>query len=188
MNVYDFDKTIFDGDSTVLFVLYLLKKQPHIARAVPGILGNGLLFLARMLGKQAFKERLFVAVFTRVSDIDAHLHAFWDLNEGKIKRWYARTRREDDVVITASPVGIVRPMCERLGIRHVLGSPVDLYTGRYSGPNCHGEEKVLRFRAAFPGETVDDFYSDSHADDPMARIAKRAIWVRGEELSPWVMR
>ena len=63
--------------------------------------------------------------------------------------------------------------------------PVDLHTGRYLGPNCHGEEKVRRFREAFPGAQVDTFYSDSHSDDPMARIARKAVLVRGEKLLPW---
>ena len=35
VNVYDFDKTIFDGDSTQKFYLYLLKKQPQIAIYLP---------------------------------------------------------------------------------------------------------------------------------------------------------
>ena len=58
-------------------------------------------------------------------------------------------------------------------------------TGIYSGNNCHGEEKVARFNAAFPGAEIDNFYSDSHSDDPMARVAKRSFMVKGENLSEW---
>ena len=35
---------------------------------------------------------------------------------------------------------------------------------------------------------IEDFYSDSHSDDPMAGIAKRAFMVRGEKLSEWKMK
>ena len=188
MNVYDFDKTIFDGDSTYLFLRHLMTKKPALALRAPLLLGNGLLFAAGIRKKQAFKERLFRTVFPPVGDAYALLPAFWDEYEGRIKGFYQNLQRPDDVVITASPADIVRPMCARLGIKTVLGSPVDLRTGRYSGQNCHGEEKVRRFREMFPTDEVDDFYSDSHDDDPMARIARRAFFVSGDEIEPWEFR
>lgn len=187
MNVYDFDQTIFDGDSTVLFIRYLLKKKPGLALRAPLVLGNGLLFLSRIRDKKTFKERLFHAVFSPV-DAPALLNPFWDEYQGRIKKFYLEIQKPDDVVITASPVEVVRPMCQRLGIKTVLGSPVDLRTGRYAGNNCHGAEKVRRFRETFPAAPVDDFYSDSHADEPMARVARRAFMVRGENVEPWKFR
>jgi phosphoserine phosphatase len=187
MNVYDFDRTIFDGDSTVLFIRYLLRQRPALALRAPALLGNGLLFVTGFQKKQVFKERLFRSVFAPV-DAHALLTPFWDAHENRIKEFYRKIQRPDDVVITASPADIVRPMCERLGIKTVLGSPVDLKTGRYSGNNCHGAEKVRRFNETFPAARVDDFYSDSHSDDPMARVARRAFFVRGEAVEPWGFR
>ena len=102
-----------------------------------------------------------------------------------MKPFYAKTRRPDDVVISASPEFLIAPACARLGVACVMGSPVDRRTGAFHGPNCHGEEKVRRFRAAFPDGQIDDFYSDSHSDYPLARIARRAILVRGDRLEPW---
>ena len=81
--------------------------------------------------------------------------------------------------------GIAKTTCAKLGIEHVLGSPVDKYTGRFSGPNCHGAEKVRRFHAAFPGGEIDEFYSDSYSDQPLADLAKRAFLVRGDAVLAW---
>ena len=134
--------------------------------------------------KQAFKQRL-LSFLRRIDDVDGAVARFWEENCCRVKPFYAETHRPDDVVISASPEDLVRPACQALGIVHVMGSPVDLHTGRYLGPNCHGEEKVRRFREAFPGAQVDTFYSDSHSDDPMARIARKAVLVRGEKLLPW---
>ena len=89
------------------------------------------------------------------------------------------------MVISASPEFLIRPACAALGIERVLGSPVDKRTGRFSGPNCHGAEKVKRFRAAFPGGEIDEFFSDSYSDQPLADLAKRAFLVRGNALLPW---
>ena len=188
MNVFDFDKTIFDGDSTQKFLVYLIKKYPRLLLKMPGFGVNALLFGLKIRKKQAFKQRMFRAFFSGIPDIYACLDDFWDKNMSGVKKWYAKVQREDDVVITASPVDIVRPCCERLGIKYVMGSPVDMKTGLYTGPNCHGEEKIVRFEAAFPGAAVEEFYSDSHSDDPMARIARKAIMIRGEQLLPWTFK
>ena len=44
---------------------------------------------------------------------------------------------------------------------------------------------MRRFRQAYPDAEIDAFYSDSHSDDPLARIARRAVMVRGDRLLPW---
>lgn len=188
MNVFDFDKTIYDGDSTQRFIVFLVRRYPRLLLKLPGFAVNALLFGLKLRRKQDFKERMFAAFFSGVPDIHARLREFWDENMGGVKKWYAAVQRPDDLVITASPVDIVRPCCERLGIKRVMGSPVDMTTGRYFGPNCHGEEKVRRFGMEFPGETVEEFYSDSHSDDPMARIAQKAVMIKGERLVPWTFR
>ena len=185
MNVYDFDKTLFRGDSTRCFLLFLIRRHPSLLLRVPGFLGNAALFLTGKREKQDFKQRMFRAFFGHVPNIKAELELFWDRSWRNTYRWYETTRKPDDLVISASPEALVAPCCRRMGISRVMGSPVNLTTGVYEGPNCHGEEKVRRFREAFPGETVEDFYSDSHSDDPMAAVAKRAFLVQGEQLLPW---
>lgn len=185
MNVYDFDKTIYRGDSTMRFIFHLLRSQPALLRFVPAFSINALLFITGRRKKQDFKQRMFRAFFGHAHDIHGELERFWDINMHRVFNWYKRNQLPDDVIISASPVDIVRPCCERLGIKHIMGSPVELTTGVYTGPNCHGEEKVVRFNAAFPGAHIENFYSDSHSDDPMARVAGRSFMVKGETLTPW---
>ncbi|MBQ3424404.1 MAG: haloacid dehalogenase-like hydrolase [Clostridia bacterium] len=184
MNVYDFDNTLLRGDSSARFFAWCLRHRPGMWRDVPAQALNGLLFALGIRKKQAFKQRLF-HFLTLVGDVDRAVEAFWEENFPRVKAWYPPLHRSDDVVISASPEFLIRPACARLGIRHVIGSPVDKATGHFLGPNCHGEEKVSRFRARFPGASIDDFYSDSHSDDPLARLARRAFLVRGEKLLPW---
>ena len=66
-----------------------------------------------------------------------------------------------------------------------MASRVDIRTGVYDGLNCHGEEKVRRFREAFPDGVIDSFYSDSYSDDPLTKLASEAWLVKGDELKPW---
>ena len=184
MNVYDFDNTILRGDSTARFFAYCLAHYPKMWLDVPAQAVNGLLFVLKIRKKQAFKQRM-LGFLKHIGDVDAAVEVFWQKNFCRVKPFYAQTRRDDDVVISASPEFLIRPACERLQVSCIMGSPVDKRTGLFSGPNCHGAEKVRRFREVFPDAQIQDFYSDSHSDDPLAHIALRAYYVKDERLLPW---
>ena len=184
MNVYDFDNTILKGDSTVLFFGYCLVHHPRMWLDVPGQIVNALLFVAKRKEKQAFKERMF-RFLQYIGDVDEALEAFWTANMRRVKHWYREAHKPDDVVISASPEFLVRPACEKLGIIYIMGSPVDKNTGKYFGQNCHGAEKVVRFRQAFPEGHINDFFSDSYSDTPLAELAEHAWMVKDNDLLPW---
>ena len=40
------------------------------------------------------------------------------------------------------------------------------------------------FRERYGGE-IDEFYSDSHSDDPLAKISKKAFLVKGDRILDW---
>ena len=182
MNAYDFDKTIFRGDSSARFYVYCLVRTPKMLRRLPRLLWEAATLLKR--DKQRFKQNTF-GFLNDLKAPETMVEAFWDKNIGRIKDFYPAQKRPDDIIISASPEFLIKPVMARLGINNVLASPVDIHTGSYSGNNCHGEEKVRRLHASFPGAVIDEFYSDSHSDDPMARIAKRAVMVKGERLEEW---
>ncbi|MBO4406958.1 MAG: HAD-IB family phosphatase [Clostridia bacterium] len=187
MNVYDFDGTLYAGDSTVDFILFLLRRHPATLSRLPAAAAA---WIAVTRGKKtltAFKETAY-RIFSDVPDVLSEAELFWKKKARKLKKWYRSRAREGDLVISASPEFVVAPACERLGIRRVMASRVDPATGRFDGVNCRGEEKIRRFREIFPDERVEDFYSDSHNDDPMARIASRAFFVKGEKIAPWRFR
>lgn len=184
MNVYDFDKTIYDGDSTTDFIFWCIRKKPTIAVALlPGVVAFGG-YAAKICGKTYFKEK-FYRFLNKLPDAKKYVEEFWDEHIENIQDWYLLRQKEDDVIISASPEFLVVPACERLKIKHIMASRVDIDTGMYLGINCHGEEKVRRFKKAFPEGTIDEFYSDSFSDAPLANLARRAYLVKGENLFPW---
>ncbi len=184
MNVYDFDKTIYDGDSTADFILWCFRKKPWLMVSfLPGIAAFGG-YLVKLCSKTYFKEK-FYRFLLGVPNVDLWVEEFWKEHLEKIQEWYLLRQREDDVIISASPTFLLKPACDMLKIRHLLASRVDKDTGFYLGINCHGIEKVRRFYNAFPGGEIEEFYSDSLSDAPLANLAKRAFLVKGEELFPW---
>jgi len=186
MNVYDFDKTIYDGDSTFDFLMFCAKKNKAVRKMLPGIALRGVLFLLGIIKKQDFKEKMFS--FLTVIDVDKEVKKFWRLNIGNVKIWYAMQQKEDDMVISASPEFLVQGAMNLLNIKYMMASPVDKNTGKYYGKNCHGEEKVARLRERYPDAVIDEFYSDSYSDSPLARLAKKAYLVKGDKLLPWSRR
>ena len=64
----------------------------------------------------------------------------------------------------------------------LIASGIDPATGLFEGANCRGEEKVRRFREQYPEGVIDEFYTDSKADLPLARIARKAFAVDGEKV------
>ena len=133
--------------------------------------------------KTQFKEVMYR--FLRYCDTEKDVADYWNVNIKKIKRYYLKQQRPDDVVVSASSYFLLKPICERLGIKHLIASNVDPSTGKYIGENCHGKEKVRRFREEFGEAQIDAFYSDSHSDDPMAETAKKAFLIKGEEILDW---
>ena len=111
-------------------------------------------------------------------DIDADLRLYWDEHESWVCPWYLKQQRPDDLVISASPEFVVKPMTDRLGIR-LIATSMDKHTAKIDGLNCHGEEKVRRFYKEFPEDTVvENFYSDSLTDTPLAKLADKAYLIR----------
>lgn len=184
MNIYDFDETIYDSDSTRDFYFYSLKKHPAMLLSVPGMLWAFFLYILGVKTKTQFKEKMY-RFLTYIPDIDSEINLFWDKNERKVKKWYKDRQKEDDIIISASPEFLLEPVCKRLGIKHLIASRVDKHTGKYTGENCWGEEKVKRLNAELPDAVCAEFYSDSLSDEPLARLADKAAIIKGEELIAW---
>ncbi len=184
MNTYDFDKTIYKSDSSTDFLIYCLFKHPKAFSRIPSIITGGVKYFIFKRGrKEDFKEKAFSIV--KYCDIDKDVADFWQKNKSKIKKFYLEQKREDDVIISASPRFLLEPICTELKIKNLICTEVDKNTGKFLSLNCWGKEKVVRFKMKFKNADVHKFYSDSFSDTPMAELADTAFLVKGEKLLPW---
>lgn len=184
MNVYDFDGTIYDGDSTVDFFLFALKWKPSLVRYIPKQVMGFFFYGLRRMGKTELKERFFC--FLSGIDVGRVIEGFWNQNSRKIYQWYLEQQSPDDVIISASPEFLLKPICQRLGIRYLIASKVDEHSGCFISENCHGQEKVRRLTDEYGIVHIDHFYSDSHSDLPLAQIAEQAFLVKKGTIIKWV--
>ncbi len=183
MNVYDFDKTIYAGDSTAHFYLFSLRRHPSIIKYSPSLLKAVLKFYLFKKGTKTDMKEIMFRFLLKINP-EKDIKDFWDTHEKNIKGWYLEQKKDDDIIISASPEFLLKPICERLKIKNLTASRVDVHTGKYSGINCHGKEKVRLFYELYGGE-IDEFYSDSHSDDPLAEISKKAFIVKGNRIENW---
>ncbi len=184
MNVYDWDNTIYRGDSTAGFIRYCFVKRPKCLLSLPRTAVCGLLYVLHLMPKKTFKQNMY-HMFTYISDMESLVEEFTGSHMDHVKQWYLQQQRQDDMVISASPEFLIGSFCRRLNIRYMMASVVDINTGIYTGENCHGREKVNRLRETYPGAMIDEFYSDSRSDAPLALEAKKAFIVKGDERKPW---
>ena len=183
MNVYDFDGTIYNGDSTVDFFLFALKRKPSLLLNVPRQATGFLLYGLKRIDKTQLKEYFFS--FLSGINTDELLDSFWEHHHHKIFPWYQAKQEGDDIIISASPEFLLKPICQKLGINHLIASRVDPKSGKFLGENCRGEEKVKRLAAEYNVIHIDKFYSDSKSDLPLAQIADQAFLVKDGTLTQW---
>ncbi len=183
MNVYDFDNTIYNGDSTLDFYFFCLKRNWHLIKYFPGQLLALFLYKLGRINKNEFKERFYI--FLRgIFDIDKEVEVFWLKNKYKIKSWYLENKGNDDLIISASPEFLLKPLEKILGIK-IIGSLVDKNSGKLISSNCFGIEKIRRYKEKFEDIQINRFYSDSFSDEPMALFSKESFLVKGNIVMPW---
>lgn len=173
MNVYDFDKTICYKDSTFAFWCFCLKKKPWIIVFLPIQMFSLLLHRLGLTNKPNGWW-----MYLRFMDVnDAMIQQFANKHEKYICEWYLQQKQSDDVIVSASADFIIQEMCKRLGVSCVA-SQVDIETGRYSQPACHGKEKVRQFRAVYPSAIVHKSYGNAESDQYIMNEGQHAYLVK----------
>lgn len=184
MNVYDFDKTIYKNDSTLCFYFFCLKRYPRIIRYIPKQIVALISYIIKNETKEKFKEN-FLGFIRYIPDIKKATDDFWNVEENNLSEWYKKNRQDSDIIISASPDFLVRAAMERLNINNVIATIVDEETGQFLTQNCYGQEKANRFRAEYPNEKIEEFYSDSYSDKPLADISQTAYLVQRQRILKW---
>lgn len=172
MNVYDFDETIYPSDCSIGFCIWCINRHPKLwITFFPKALTY---LIQRKRGKitEATLQRKFFRYLTLVDDFDVQIEKYWDKNEKKIVPWYLAQKKPDDLIISASPSCIIEPIAKRLGV-HFMATEYDREYGVYLNNMMYAKEKARYiYDHGFP--VIENFYSDSLADTPLAMSAEKA--------------
>ena len=183
INVYDFDGTIYNGDSSIDFYLYCLKRKPSIVLLLPIQVFGILMCKLKLKNKEYAKEKFF-CFLKKIKNIDDYVNDFWKKNDCKIKEWYLNQKDKSDVIISASPEFLLKSLKKKLGIDRVIASKVNKKTGVFESKNCYGEEKISRYEIETKKKNnIKCFFSDSiRADRPMMEYSMNSYLVDGDNI------
>ncbi len=182
MNIYDFDDTIYDGDSSIDFFKFCLERNKKNYARLLMIGCCYLLYMFKFITKEQLKSKFF-GIVSNFEDIDKEVDIFWEKNEIKIKEFYLEKRKSTDIIISASPDFLLVPIASKLGF-NLIATKVDKKTGVLLGHNCYGKEKVKRL-SEMGISSCDKFYSDSLSDYPVSQLADKAFIVKRDEILDW---
>lgn len=181
---FDFDGTLTIRDSFTAFLrwragaggwaLGLVKMAPAVA-AYARDRDRGRI-------KAASVKEFLKGVSRAELEADAETFAgeVWDrfMRPDALKVWNDWGKRgAHRVIVTASPETTVAPFARRLGAEGLLGTHLafdsaDRITGAFDTPNCRGEEKVRRLRAAYGDDVhLTAAYGDTSGDTEMIAAA-----------------
>ena len=187
MNVYDFDNTIYDGESVFDFYMFCVKSQPRLAKYMFVVLKCFIKYkLCRMTVDEFIEksEKYALTLLSELEDLDGKIDKFWKKNAHKIKPFYDKLHRPDDIVISASFDFLIKDICRKHGITNLVTSEIDRNTGDLL-QLCYRKNKTELFKHKFGDVSIDNFYTDSKNDIPMMKLAKNTFLVKGNKIKPY---
>lgn len=185
MNIYDFDGTIYHPDASIDFAFWCMNRHPTMyITFFPKALAGLIRYKRGKLPRYLMMRRFF-SFLTKIDDFDIQIERFWDRNERKISAWYLAQKRPDDLIISSAPTCILAPIARRLGVR-LVATEYDREYGVFLNNLMAAKEKARYIiDQGFP--VIDNFYSDSLADTPLAMCAEKAHLVvdKAQRVTDW---
>lgn len=179
--LYDFDGTIYDGDSSVDFFKFCLKKDKRMYKMIFPIIFKYLKYKSKYLTLTELKEYIFS--FLKYFDNREQLvKEFWQTHNKQIKNFYLAKKHDQDIIISASPAFLLSPICNELKVKDLIASDVDINNGHFNKLNNRGEEKVKMLQKKYPNAEIMTMYSDSMHDKPLLDLAHKSYFVKGDKI------
>ena len=172
MNVYDFDGTIFPGDCSIGFAVWCMNRHPKLwFTYFPRIAWAFVQYKRGKIPNYKLQSVMF-SYLTKVDDFDVQIERYWDKNEKKVAPWYLAQKRPDDLIISASPLCIIERIAGRLGV-NCVATEYDREFGVLLNNLMYATEKSMyMIERGLP--QIENFYSDSLADTPLALCSDHA--------------
>ena len=189
--IFDFDGTLTTKDTLLEFIKFACGKR---AFYIGFFLYSPLLILMKLglypnwKAKQKvfswfFKGMPYITFAKYGEDFAEVIKTIIKETTIDILRKY-QSEEADIYVMSASVEEWVRPFCIQLGVKDVIATKIEtdskgMLTGRFSSPNCYGEEKVRRFLEIEPSRSEYHLYAygDSRGDKEIISFADNGFYV-----------
>ncbi len=184
MKVFDFDNTIYDGESCFDFFLFCLKRKKSLCVHLPVVMYNLIRYKLGKIGIEAvyaFCDKMMGVFFENSAHADRLLNEFWSENRFKLKNEIISLIDSDDAIISAAPRFLLEKIADELKAKTLICTETKEDHVIFL---CYGKNKVKAFSERFKDCVIDEFYTDSINDVPMMKMAEHAYMVKGKEIKP----
>lgn len=187
---FDLDGTLTRGDTFISFAVFAVGRLRFLyclLRAAPCLVAWKTGFRSNAQAKQTLFSLLykgmpevrFKELCRQFSDRIEH-----DLRTDTLSLLNNHLKAQHEICILSASIGEwIRPWAARHGIRQVIATEAETdtmsgrLTGRFATPNCHGMEKVIRAKAAYPDlqQAETWAYGDSDSDCPILDFSTHGL-------------
>lgn len=184
MKIFDFDNTIYDGESCFDFFIFCVKRKKSLCVHLPSVVYNLIRYKMGRVGIEAvyaFCDKMMGVFFENSAHADRLLKEFWSVNRSKLKPEILSLIGSDDAIISAAPRFLLENIADELKAETLICTETKDDHVTFL---CYGRNKVRAFCERFEGCEIDEFYTDSVNDAPMMKMAKRAYMVKGTKITP----
>ncbi|ADU21983.1 haloacid dehalogenase-like hydrolase [Ruminococcus albus] len=179
IKVFDFDNTLYHGESSVDLAFYMIRRNKRILLYVPSILINLAKYKMCLVDKekaeQSINEFLKIAVKDKYEAADI-VKCFWKENSHRLDKNMIKRISKNDVIITAGPDMLIDGIRDKLGNDNILSSVIDPDKREMIYFNF-GENKARRYKEIYGDTPIDSFYTDSFNDKPLMKLADKVYIV-----------
>ncbi len=186
INVYDFDNTIYDWETSVDFFVFCVKKYPFLIKYAPKIIWITFLHKLNFLKRDILEETSTIIgdllkQWGKINNNDM-INEFYNKHKKKIKAEIFSNLTSDDCIISASPRFILEKMIEDLPIKKE-----NLICSEFSNKwkllfACYWENKTKAYTKKYGEHKIDSFYTDSKSDTPMFGLSKNIFLVKWNKI------
>jgi phosphoserine phosphatase len=180
MKVFDFDSTIYRGESPVDFTFFMIRHNKKIIRYVPRILfclASYKLHLIKKEKLESLSNEFIEKVLDDPDSLNEFVSQFWATHARKLNPDIVKLIDSGDVIITASPSFLINGVSDLINTKHILGTEIDLKQKKLIWYNF-GDNKVDRYRSIYGYRQIDAFYTDSFYDEYLMGISREVYIVR----------
>ena len=193
LSVYDFDKTIYNGETLNDFYRFYLIKKPWKIYTVIFQLWYFLLYVLKIINLEKLKEN-FLRFLNgeNTGELKKLIREFWEKKESKINLWVKdeilKNKKETEILvaISASPTFLIIDRLKLMGFDVVIGTDFLFESTKFhshiTSKNCKNYEKVKRLDKWAEDNNnqydIVNFYSDSIADKPLFDLSEHKYWIK----------
>jgi len=182
LNLYDFDDTIYHGNAPFHFFKFCRKRGLIKASHTFKIILKFIQYKTNNISYTEMSEFIFSGL-KDIKNLDDLILEFWESHKKNIKSFYLEKKdRSRDIIISASPEFLIKPIAKELGVKDLIGSDIDTKTWKAGRPMCRGEQKVVELNNQYPDAEIIEAYGNSNHDVPYMKLAKQAYMVKGFKL------